>query len=62
MAELYIGTPLFASESERDHLSMLMEVLGAPPQQLVEISPKKLTYFDEQGVVKPYTTSKGKVR
>lgn len=37
MAELFIGTPLFPSESEKDHLSMMMEVLGLPDQILLEV-------------------------
>jgi hypothetical protein len=40
MAELYIGTPLFPSESEKDHMSMILEVLGMPPRKLLENSPK----------------------
>jgi dual specificity tyrosine-phosphorylation-regulated kinase 2/3/4 len=37
MAELYIGTPLFPSDSEKDHMSMMMEVLGLPDRSLLEV-------------------------
>lgn len=39
--------PLFASESEKDHMSMILEVLGLPPKHMVDQSPKKFTYFDD---------------
>jgi dual specificity tyrosine-phosphorylation-regulated kinase 2/3/4 len=37
MAELFIGTPLFPSENEKDHLSMMMEILGLPDRNLLEV-------------------------
>ena len=62
MAELYIGTPIFASESEKDHLSMMMEVIGLPPKSMIEASPKKSSYFDENNIPRPFTNSKGRLR
>ena len=31
MMELYTGTPLLPSENEKEHMSMILEILGMPP-------------------------------
>jgi len=41
MAELFVGTPIFASENEKDHMSMVIEIIGMPPKALIDGSPKK---------------------
>lgn len=36
MAELYVGCPIFPSEHEKDHMGMLLEVFGMPPQKVLD--------------------------
>jgi len=37
MVELYVGYPVFPSENEADHLSLIMEVLGTPPHSMIDV-------------------------
>lgn len=37
MTELFTGTPLFPSENEKDHMSMMLEVLGLPDKKFLEV-------------------------
>jgi hypothetical protein len=37
MFELYLGFPLFPSESETELLHCIMEVKGVPPTYLIEV-------------------------
>lgn len=48
MVELYTGNsfckkknisgyPVFPSENEADHISLIMEVLGTPPKNMLEV-------------------------
>jgi len=43
-----IGYPLFASENEMDHMSLIIETFGKPPSHMITSSPKKTIFFDEQ--------------
>jgi dual specificity tyrosine-phosphorylation-regulated kinase 2/3/4 len=45
MFELYMGYPLFPSESEGDLLSIMMELKGIPPTYLIEVFEKLLRLF-----------------
>jgi dual specificity tyrosine-phosphorylation-regulated kinase 2/3/4 len=45
MTELFTGTPLFPSENEKDHMSMMLEVLGIPDKKLLEVSSFKLNFL-----------------
>lgn len=45
LAELFTGYPLFPGENEVDQLLAIMEVLGAPPPRLVELSSRKKLFF-----------------
>ena len=36
ITELFIGTPLFPSDNEKDHMSMLFEVIGLPSLNILE--------------------------
>ena len=38
MIELFTGTPLFPSENEKDHMSMILEVLGMPEKKFLEVN------------------------
>ncbi|NXR09142.1 DYRK4 kinase, partial [Semnornis frantzii] len=62
IAELYTGYPLFPGENEVDQLACIMEVLGLPPDDFIQASSRKRTFFDSKGFPKSVTNSKGKKR
>ena len=62
LAELYTGSPLFAGENEREQLMCMMEILGAPPVEMVQISSKRDSYFDKNYSPKENPNSRGRKR
>ncbi|XP_062386133.1 dual specificity tyrosine-phosphorylation-regulated kinase 4-like [Sardina pilchardus] len=62
VAELYTGVPLFPGENERDQLALIMEVLGVPPEEVLQTAPRRKRFFELYGKPRPYTSSKGKTR
>lgn len=46
--ELMTGRPLFECENELELLWMITELLGPPPDHLIQKSTRKKTFFDEQ--------------
>lgn len=61
LAELFLGVPLFQGENEQDQLLCMMEVLGVPHKELIQISPRNRLFF-EGNVPKIVRNSKGKQR
>jgi len=61
LAELFLGVPLFAGLNEQDQLLCMMEVLGVPPKELIQISPRNRLFF-EGNVPKLVPSGKGKQR
>ena len=59
LAELYTGTPLFPGEDEKDQLSCIMEVLGQPPQALLQKSKRAHHFFKLKGYPSYCTVSLG---
>lgn len=49
LAELLTGYPLFPGEDEGDQLATMMEVLGMPPQKLVENCKRQRMFFSSKG-------------
>jgi serine/threonine protein kinase len=47
LIELYIGVPIFPGESESEQLMLLMEVIGLPEMDLLEISQRRSNFFEE---------------
>ncbi|KAI7899140.1 uncharacterized protein BX663DRAFT_522426 [Cokeromyces recurvatus] len=45
MAELYTGIPIFPGENEQEQLLCIMEVLGLPDEELIELSDRKHLFF-----------------
>ena len=45
--ELFVGTPLFAAEDEKDHMAYLMEVKGIPPRSVIVRSERRAVFFDD---------------
>ena len=37
LAELYLGEPIFAGSNEQEQLSLIMQVLGIPPKNLLNV-------------------------
>lgn len=37
LAELYTGFPIFPGESESEQMAMIMELIGEPPADLIEV-------------------------
>mmetsp|Transcript_6403 Transcript_6403/g.6298 ORF Transcript_6403/g.6298 Transcript_6403/m.6298 type:complete len:635 (+) Transcript_6403:462-2366(+) len=60
--ELYTGYPLFPGENETDLLLCMMEVLGIPPEKLLEKSSRKRMFFDARNAPRVVPNSRGKKR
>ena len=61
IAELIIGYPLFPGENEQEQLLCMMEMLGVPPSNILEISSKRSEYFlSGEAIVVP--NSHGRIR
>lgn len=45
--EMHTGEPLFAGSSEVDQMMKIVEVLGMPPKEMLDIGPKTHKYFDK---------------
>lgn len=49
LAELFTGFPLFPGEDEDDQLTCMMELLGMPPQKLLDQSKRARTFINSKG-------------
>ncbi|XP_022253545.1 dual specificity tyrosine-phosphorylation-regulated kinase 4-like isoform X1 [Limulus polyphemus] len=45
LAELYTGFPLFPGENEADQLACIMEIIGPPPAELLEMASRRRLFF-----------------
>ncbi|XP_051176712.1 dual specificity tyrosine-phosphorylation-regulated kinase 2-like isoform X2 [Leptopilina boulardi] len=62
LAELYTGYPLFPGENEVEQLACIMEVLGRPPEQLINHASRRRLFFDSKGSPRCLTNSRGRKR
>lgn len=62
LAELYTGSPLFTGEDEKEQLMCIIEILGPPPVEVVQIASKRDIYFDKNYCPKEMTNSRGRKR
>lgn len=62
LAELYTGYPLFPGEDEIEQLACIMEVLGLPPEHIINHASRRRLFFDQKGVPRYVANSKGKKR
>ncbi|OMJ66215.1 hypothetical protein SteCoe_37026 [Stentor coeruleus] len=62
LTELYTGIPIFPGENEADMLYCMMEILGIPPENMINISTRKHLYFDNYGEPKIKLNSRGRKR
>ena len=49
VGELSCGIPLFPGESEKEQMSLLMEVIGVPDMIVQQMSPGAFKFFDNKG-------------
>lgn len=49
LAELLTGYPLFPGEDEHDQLACIIELIGMPPQKVLENSKRARTFFSSRG-------------
>lgn len=47
LAELYTGCPLFPGEDEIEQLACIMEVLGLPPEHIINHASRRRLFFGE---------------
>uniref|UniRef100_A0A1I7TMY1 Dual specificity tyrosine-phosphorylation-regulated kinase mbk-1 n=1 Tax=Caenorhabditis tropicalis TaxID=1561998 RepID=A0A1I7TMY1_9PELO len=47
LVEMHTGEPLFAGSSEVDQMMKIVEVLGMPPKEMLDIGTKTHKYFDK---------------
>merc|ERR1719194_227563 len=62
LAELYTGYPLFPGENEVEQLACIMEVMGPPPNRMLEQGTRKKMFFDTSNVPRIVPNSRGKKR
>ena len=60
--ELFVGSPLFPGEDEKEHMALIMEIKGVPPRSVLARATRRKVFFDDD--YEPILTpnSKGKVR
>ncbi|KAI5742563.1 hypothetical protein M8J77_008632 [Diaphorina citri] len=62
LAELYTGCPLFPGENEVEQLACIMEILGCPPDEVINTASRRRLFFDSKGTPRCITNSKGRKR
>lgn len=62
LAELYVGYPIFPGENEPEQMSMIMEVIGVPPEDVLESASRRGVFFDEEGSPYLFQSADGRVR
>lgn len=62
LVELYLGRPVFPAKDEEDLMSRIVEVIGAPPSQVMIKASRKAFFFDSSGTPFMKPDAKGKIR
>ena len=62
LAELYTGYPLFPGENEQEQLACIMEIMGTPPDHLLDKATRRKLFFDSSNRPRSVANSRGKVR
>ncbi|XP_042201943.1 dual specificity tyrosine-phosphorylation-regulated kinase 4-like [Callorhinchus milii] len=52
LAEMATGKVLFDSPAIEEHLPCCIEILGMPPKKMVDDAPKRILFFDSEGLPK----------
>jgi len=59
LAELLTGYPLFPGEDEGDQLACIIELLGMPPQKLLDVSKRARNFISSKGYPRYCTVTTG---
>lgn len=59
IVEFFKGFPMLTGESEHDQLWCMMEVIGLPPEKVLNMSTRKKLFFEKDGTPKAAKTKKG---
>lgn len=62
LIELYNGLPVFPGENEHEQMACFLEVLGRPPNSLLERSQRKRIFFDSRMEPRQMINSRGRRR
>ena len=62
VAELYTGLPLFPGENETEQLDCIMEVLGLPPRNMLNVASRRRLFFDSTLAPRMTANSRGRKR
>ncbi|KAI9244503.1 kinase-like domain-containing protein [Sporodiniella umbellata] len=62
IVELYTGVPIFPGENEQEQLACIMEIMGVPDTELIEMSERRHLFFDRRGEPRVVCNSRGKKR
>jgi len=62
LSELFTGYPIFPGRDELEQMSMIFEVNGLPPKQMLEKATRKEVFFDRNGRSYLVRNSQGKIR
>ena len=62
VAELYTGLPLFPGENETEQLDCIMEVLGLPPRNMLNVASRRRLFFDSTLTPRMTANSRGRKR
>jgi dual specificity protein kinase YAK1 len=58
--ELFLGLPLFPGTSEYNQLTRIIEMLGLPPQSMLNTGKQTAQFFDSYEVYNPHTNTNEK--
>ncbi|ESN99571.1 hypothetical protein HELRODRAFT_113667 [Helobdella robusta] len=47
LVEMHVGEPLFAGSNEYDQMMKIVEVLGIPPKEMLDMAPKTSKFFEK---------------
>ncbi|CAD8143657.1 unnamed protein product [Paramecium octaurelia] len=47
MAELYLGYPIFPGDDEQEQIAYILEILGMPDNELLEIAQRRKVFFND---------------
>lgn len=47
LVEMHVGEPLFAGSNEHDQMMKIVEVLGIPPKDMLDMAPKTSKFFEK---------------
>jgi dual specificity tyrosine-phosphorylation-regulated kinase 2/3/4 len=60
ICELCTGYPIFPGETEEEQISLIMEVIGAPPEDMIIKSDKRDRFFEADFTPKPFFNKRGR--